>query len=123
MFKNTDIRKYIVFAWGLAFILLWGVFYYLTPEKTLIRSINSMEKSITEEDWSSAERYLDEFKNSYYQRKVIIQTNNASEAFISFNYNLGQLDYCVRNKESSALDYLGALRYSLDYAIKPFAGP
>ncbi len=123
MLNDTDMRKFIVVLWTIAFLLLWGGFYLLLPEKALIREIDKMEKSIVKEDWDSAQKQLDDFKKTYYDKKILIQSNNATEAFINFNNNLGQLDYCIRNKEPSALEYLGALKFSLDYSVKGFSGP
>lgn len=123
MFDKKDMRGIIAFIWIISFISLWIVFEVSLPRHIIMDKLDYIEKSINDENWDEAKKAMEELKEVYTKKKPLIMTNNATEAFITFNYTFGQLEASVNNEEKDAIDYIGALRYSLDYVIKGFSGP
>ena len=123
MFNQKYMRKIIACIWIIGFILLWAIFNRILPRHSILTKLDEIEENVQREDWEKARISVDELNKIYNDKKFIIQVNNATEAFITFNYTLGQLEYSVKHEQKTALEYIGTLRYSLDYVIKAFSGP
>jgi hypothetical protein len=57
------------------------------------------------------------------KKRFLIQVNNSTEVFTVFEHTIGQLEVTVKHHQESALEYVGALRETLNLVVKPFAGP
>ncbi|WP_343770182.1 hypothetical protein [Clostridium malenominatum] len=116
-------RIYIMFVWLIAFIFLWMAIYRVLPKNQIESKLQSIEENIKRDDWTEAKKQMEELKGIYINNRGVIQINNATEAFINFDYTFGQLDYAVQAESKNALEYVGALMYSLDYVVTAFSGP
>ena len=112
-----------MFVWLIAFTALWMTIYKVLPKRDIETKLQSIEKNIKEDRWSEAQKDMKELKKIYSDKRTTIQINNATEAFITFDYTFGQLDYAVQEESKTALEYIGALMYSLDYVVTAFSGP
>ncbi|GAA0727502.1 hypothetical protein GCM10008905_25150 [Clostridium malenominatum] len=123
MYGRRDMRIYIMFVWLIAFIFLWMAIYRVLPKNQIESKLQSIEENIKRDDWTEAKKQMEELKGIYINNRGVIQINNATEAFINFDYTFGQLDYAVQAESKNALEYVGALMYSLDYVVTAFSGP
>jgi len=123
MFDKGDMRGRIALVWLLSFIILWTMFCLLLPLKTMNSQLDNIEQSIASDNWKQANEYTAQFIKTYEKSRYFIQTNNSTEILTSFEYIIGQLDLTVKYNQDSALEYIGALRASLNFVVKPFAGP
>ncbi|MEW9094286.1 MAG: hypothetical protein AB2417_04305 [Clostridiaceae bacterium] len=123
MFNRKYIRGIVAFVWLIAFIGLWAIFYKILPENNIEIKFQQIEHSISNDNWYEAKKSMEELKEIYIEKRPIIQMNNATEAFINFDYIFGQLDYAIQQESKTALEYIGALEYIMDYVVKAFSGP
>jgi|GEM_PF-1645091 hypothetical protein len=123
VFDKIDMRYKLMLVWLLAFISLWAIFQSIFPSNTMKHQLNKIEESIKNKDWKQANKYTFEFKNTFSKKRYFIQMNNSTEAFITFEHTIGQLETTVKYNQESALEYVGALEESLNLVIKPFSGP
>lgn len=123
MFGKIDMRYKIALFWLIIFISLWVTFYSTSPSKKMIYQLDRIEQSITRKDWKQANEYMTQFKATFIENRMLIQMNNSTEAFISFQHTIGQLETTIRHNQESALDYIGAVRELIDLVVKPFSGP
>jgi hypothetical protein len=110
-------------VWLVCFILLWAIFTFLLPRNELKIQLNEIEESIVNKDWNKAKKSTEQFINTFNKKKAIIQMNNATEIYTNFQLVLGQLDSSVHYEQEAALEYVGALKGSIDLVIKAFSGP
>lgn len=110
-------------TWVISFVLLWGIIHKVLPKKDIEFKLQSIEQNIKKDNWREAKKDMKELKEIYIDKRSLIQINNATEAFITFDYTFGQLDYAVQAESKNALEYIGALMYSLDYVVTAFSGP
>jgi hypothetical protein len=82
-----------------------------------------LEKSIVNKDWEQANQYMDELKYTFEKKRYLVQINNATEIFATFDLTLGQLASSVKHNQDSSLEYIGALKETLKLVVKPFSGP
>lgn len=123
MFDRFDIRYKIVLIWILAFTTMWITFQSILPLRSIEYELDKIEESIEKGNWVEASEYTSKFKEDFKKNRVFIQMNNATEALTNFEHTIGQLDITVKHKQDSALEYIGALRETIDLVIKPFSGP
>lgn len=123
MFIGVDIRKKLAIVWLVLFLMIWVVFTALVKVGTMREQLDRIEQAVSDKDWKRAEFDTDRFKNTYKARKYIIQMNNSSEIYITFEHTVEQLDLAVKNKQESAIEYVGLLKGALNYAVKPFSEP
>lgn len=123
MFYRFDIRYKIVLIWILAFTTMWITFQSILPLSSIEYELDKIEESIEKKDWIEASEYTAKFKENFKKNRVFIQMNNATEALTNFEHTIGQLEITVKHKQDSALEYIGALRETIDLVIKPFSGP
>ncbi|KZL91990.1 DUF4363 family protein [Clostridium magnum] len=123
MFDKIDIRYKLMAAWILAFASLWIMFHNILPLNIMSYQLNKIEENIKNEDWKEANKYTFQFKNTFSKKRFLIQMNNSTEALTTFEHTIGQLETTVKYNQESALEYIGALKESLNLVIKPFSGP
>lgn len=123
MKNKHDIRSFIVLTWVISFLFIYCLFSILLPRHRFKEQLDIIEKNIIESRWDKARVSMDELKKIYEGNRAIIQVNNATEAFITFDSMIGQLDDAVENKQEAAKEYIGGLRYYADFVMKAFAGP
>lgn len=123
MFNRKYIRMIVACIWLIAFISLWAIFYKILPKNDIEIRLQQIEHSISNDNWDEAKKGMEELREIYIEKRPIIQMNNATEAFINFDYIFGQLDYAVQQESKTALEYIGALKYIIDYVVRAFSGP
>jgi len=123
MFSKIYMRYKIAFVWIIAFVSLWIVFQVKSPLNKMKYQLDKIEQSVAKKDWKQANEYTTEFRNTFINNRILIQTNNSTEAIISFDHTIGQLEITVKHNQESALEYVGALKELLNLVVKPFSGP
>ena len=123
LFGENRMRLYIAAAWLIGFIIMYTVFNSVLPNDEFAMHLNKIEQSVAKKNWADAKRSMDDLKHIYAKKKSIIQINNATEIYTNFELVMGQLDASVENKQEAAVEYVGALRASLDFVMKAFSGP
>lgn len=123
LFGENKIRGYIAVTWIICFIGMWIIFSIVLPNNEFNTHLNQIEKSITNKDWNNAKKSMEELKNIYNKKRVVIQMNNATEIFTTFELTMGQLEASVQHEQDAAVEYIGAIRNSLDFVMKAFSGP
>lgn len=123
MFSKSDMRYKLMIVWFLAFIGLWMLFKYTFPINTMMKQLNVIEERIEEKDWEAAIDHTTRFKEIFNKNRYFIQMNNSTEAFLTFEHTIGQLEITVNHKQENAFEYIGALKESLNLVIKPFSAP
>lgn len=102
---------------------MWTIFGFLLPKKQFETNLNNIEKYVRNKEWEEAKLSVEELSRIYKENEIIIQINNATEVLTSFQSVLGQLYISVEHKQDSAIEYIGALRATLDLVMQPFSGP
>lgn len=123
MKNKHDIRLFIALTWVISFVFMWCFFYLLLPRNRFNEQLDIIEKNVIESQWDEARVSMDELKKIYERNRTIIQINNGTEAFVTFDSMIGQLDDAIKNKQELAGEFIGGLRYYTDFVIKAFAGP
>lgn len=123
LFVENKMRGYIAVIWIICFIGMWIIFSIVLPNNEFDTYLNQIEKSVTSEDWNNAKKSMEELKNVYNKKRVAIQMNNATEIFTTFELTMGQLEASVKYEQDTAVEYIGAIRNSLDFVMKAFSGP
>lgn len=123
MFSKIYMRYKIAFVWMIAFVALWIVFQIKSPLNNMKYQLDMIEQSIVKKDWKQANEYTTQFRNTFINNRTLIQTNNSTEAVISFDHTIGQLEITVKHNQESSLEYVGALKELLKLVVKPFSGP
>lgn len=123
LFDENKMRFYIAIAWMICFISMWAIFSGVLPNDEFNSYLNQIEKSVTNKDWNNAQKSMEELKSVYNKKRVVIQMNNATEIFTTFELTMGQLEASVQHKQDAAIEYIGAIRNSLDFVMKAFSGP
>lgn len=123
MFDRFDVRYKLAIIWLLVFAGLWLIFKNIFPMNSMDQQLAKIEESIDKKDWNKASEYAKEFKENFKRNKVFIQMNNSTEALTAFEQAVGELEITVRYKQDSAIEYIGALRETINFVIKPFSGP
>ena len=118
-----EMRYTLSVVWILAFLGLFSIFQSTFPLKTLNSDLDMLEKSIVNKDWDQANQYMAELKDTFEKKRYLVQINNSTEIFGTFDLTLGQLDSTVKHNQDSALEYIGALKETLKLVVKPFSGP
>ena len=116
-------RHVIGIIWVLSFVVMWIIFNALLPKDEFKMKLSQIEKNVSIKDWNQAKRSMVELKNIYNKNKLLIQANNATEIFTTFEYAIGQLDASIQHEQDAALEYIGGLKSSLHFVLKPFSGP
>ena len=123
MFGENKTRFFAGITWIICFIAIWLFFNATLPNNEFQIHLNKIEQSMAKDDWNNANKYMEQLKEIYDGKKVVIQMNNATEIYATFQLTMGQLDYAVKHKQISGVEYIGALNSSLDVVMKPFSGP
>ncbi|MBV7274269.1 hypothetical protein JMF89_02950 [Clostridiaceae bacterium UIB06] len=123
MFDRYEVRYKIALTWILAFVVMWMVFQRILPLNSMKNQLNTIEESIEMNNWTQASEYTAKLKDNFMKNRMFIQMNNATEALTVFEHTIGQLEITVKYKQDSALEYIGALRETINLVIKPFSGP
>lgn len=123
MFGENRVRLYIAAAWIVCFSSIWILFSFLLPYNQFKTHLDQIEKSIESRDWKNAKKSMEELKIIYGKKRSVIQMNNASEVFTNFELTIGQLEASVKHEQESAVEYVGAIRSSLDFVMKAFSAP
>lgn len=123
MFRNMEMRYKIMLTWVLCFLVLWIAFEKALPKNEFSSCLNNIEKSINNKNWTEAKKSANELKKIYENNKIIIRANNATEAMATFQNTLGQLYISVEYEQEAALEYIGALKESLDWVLEGFSAP
>lgn len=123
MFGEGKIRFYIRAVWLICFVAIWLFFKATLPNEDFKIYLNKIELSVSQKDWSNAKRSMEQLKEIYESKKLVIQMNNATEIYMTFDFTMGQLEYAVKNEQVSAVEYVGALNSSLRFVMKAFSGP
>lgn len=120
---NNDMRLTIIMVWVISFITIWLMFNALIPRNEFINQLNRIEQSVSKNDWKDAKESMEDLKRIYNRGRIFIQANNATEILTNFDCIMGQLDASVKYEQDAAIEYIGGLRASLDFVMKPFSGP
>lgn len=123
MFDIYNVRYKICLVWLLSFTLIWIIFQNTFPLNSMSTQLDKIEESIQNGNWDDAEKYTLQFKKTFITNRMFIQMNNATEALVNFEHTIGQLEMTVKYRQDSALEFVGALKESLNLVIKPFSGP
>lgn len=123
MFDRYKLRYKIALTWIFAFVVMWMTFQCILPLNSMRNQLNRIEESIEMNNWTQASEYTAKFKDNFMKNRMFIQMNNATEALTVFEHTIGQLEITVRYKQDSALEYIGALKETINLVIKPFSGP
>jgi hypothetical protein len=123
MFDKIDMRHIIALVWLICFILLWVIFAKVLPYKIMSNDLTSLEQSIKNKNWEQANKKMRGLKSTHDKYRKIIQMNNATEIYTTFELTFGQLESTVENRQESAIEYVGALKESLKLVSKAFSGP
>lgn len=110
-------------TWVLCFLIMWVLFERMLPKHEFNSCLNNIENSVNSKNWVEAKKSTDELKKIYENNKIIIRTNNATEAMATFQNTLGQLYISVDYEQETSLEYIGALKESLDWVLEGFAAP
>jgi hypothetical protein len=121
--KKNNMRLIIGTVWIFSFFVVWGIFATFLPKNEFKIKLNHIEQSVSKEDWKQAKKSMAELKNIYNRNRILIQVNNATEIFTTFNYTMGQLDASIQHEQHASLEYIGGLKSSLDFVMKSFSGP
>ena len=121
--QKSDRKPFIRILWIISFAILWIMFGFKLPKKEFKDKLNKIEESVVKENWNEAKKSMEELKEIYNKERLLIQSNNATEILLNFDFAFGQLDSSIQNEEDSALEYIGGLKSSLDYIMKAFPGP
>ncbi|GKU23487.1 hypothetical protein [Clostridium folliculivorans] len=123
MKNKHDIRLFIALTWVISFAFIWCFFYLLLPRHKFKEQLDIIEKHVIESRWDEARVSMDKLKEIYEGNRTIIQINNGTEAFVTFDSMIGQLDDAIENKQELAGEFIGGLRNYTDFVMKAFAGP
>lgn len=123
MFGRERLRYKIIIVWVVVFLAMWVLLWAFSPKKEFSRKLDHIYSSISMKKWEEADKQVKELKKLYNKKKVYIQIGNATEALITFNYSLDQLEITIHDRSDAAFEYIGALKGSIDYVLEPFAGP
>lgn len=123
MFKKKDIRFKLALVWLAAFLGLWLLFYISFGLNSFEQTLDNIISAVEAGDWKGAEAYTARFVDSFYKKKYLLQMNNATEAYTTFEPSVRQLVTAVKNRQESALEYAGFLREGIYFVIRPFSGP
>lgn len=110
-------------TWVLCFLVLWIAFEKALPKNEFSACLNNIEKSINNKNWTEAKKSTEDLKKIYENNKIIIRANNSTEAMGTFQNTLGQLYISVNYEQEAALEYIGALKESLDWVLEGFSAP
>ncbi|MCB2314222.1 DUF4363 family protein [Clostridium tagluense] len=121
--NKNDMRLFIGTTWLISFVVMWILFNAFLPKNEFNMQLNKIEKSVSIKDWNQAKKSMDELKSIFNKNRILIQTNNSTEIFTTFEFALGQLDASIQHKQDAALEYIGGLKSSLDLVMKAFSGP
>jgi hypothetical protein len=116
-------RFIIVAVWLVCFIGMWLIFSAVLPKEEFTDHLNQIEKSASNKDWDKAKKSMSQLRNIYENKRAVIQTNNATEILTTFDLTMGQLEASVEHEQEAAVEYVGALRSTLDFVLKAFSGP
>jgi hypothetical protein len=106
-----------------SFILIFSFFNIKLSKKEMVKKLDIIEERVNDKDWEVANKEIKEFTKLYAKNKNIIHINNASESLVNFEYTIGQLENSVIYKREEALEYIGALKYTIEYIMQGFSGP
>ena len=123
MFDKFKIRDKVMLVWIIGFISTWIIFSCILPLSELNYHLDKIEQSIENKNWDEANRYTYQFIDIYSKKRFFILMNNSTEALTVFEQTIGQLEINVKNKQDSALDFVGALKSTIKFVIKAFSGP
>ena len=123
MKNNNDMRLAIGITWVISFSVMWVTFNAFLPINEFDIQLNQIEKSVTAKDWDQAKKSMEKLKRIYNRKRILIQSNNSTEVFTTFNYTIGQLDISIQHEQEYALEYIGGLKSSLNFVMKAFSGP
>jgi hypothetical protein len=116
-------RFIIVLVWLVCFIGMWLIFSAVLPKEEFTNHLNQIEKSASNKDWDKAKNSMSQLRNIYDNKRAVIQMNNATEILTTFDLAMGQLEASVEHEQEAALEYVGALKSTLDFVLKAFSGP
>lgn len=120
-YKNMGYKVAVV--WLLSFITVWIVFENIIPRDSILLQLNKIEESIQDRNWNEAKTEMNILKDTYKKNRLFVQMNNATEIFTTFEHTLGQLEITVKHEQEAAIEYVGALKETLNLVMKPFSGP
>lgn len=123
MFGENKTRLFVGSIWLICFVAMWLFFNTTLPNHDFVVYLNKIEKSVVKKDWDNAKKSMEELKGIYNSKRVIIQMNNATEIYTTFELTMGQLESAVKYEQSMATEYIGALNSSLNFVMKTFSGP
>jgi hypothetical protein len=123
MINDKKIRYIIIGIWIISFASLLWFFNNMLSKKEMVNKLNILEEKVYNREWEAAKKETKELIELYKDKKNIIHINNASETLVNFEYTLGQLENSVVYKRAEALEYIGALRYTIEYIMQGFSGP
>lgn len=116
--------RFVVAAiWLTCFIGMWLIFNFVLPKEQFKNHLNNIEKNVANKDWDKAKRSMGELRSIYNNKRAVIQMNNATEILTTFDLTLGQLEASVEHEQEAAVEYVGALKSTLDFVLKAFSGP
>jgi len=121
--NKNDMRLAIAITWVISFAFMWIIFNAFLPKNEFNMELNQIEKSVEIKDWKQAKKSVEELKKIYSKNRILIQANNATKILTTFEFAIGQLDISIQHEQNAALEYIGGLRYSLDFVMKAFPGP
>ncbi len=123
MLRQLDIRYKLLITWIAAFLILWLIFYSSFQIDTFKYDLDMIIEGIENNNWKQAEDYKNKFSDLYFKKRYVIQMNNATEIYTTFEPAVRQLDIAVENRQESALEYAGFLLEAINLVVKPFSGP
>jgi len=120
---ENRMRFAIAAVWLICFTSMWFVFEIILPEKEFTTHLNQIEKSVADKNWNTAKESMRKLRKVYDNKRAVIQTNNATEILTTFDLTMGQLEASVAHEQDSAVEYVGALKSTLNFVLQAFSGP
>lgn len=123
MLGENKMRFIIAAVWLISFTSMWFIFRTVLPYKEFEIQLNQIEKNIESKEWDKAKKSMKKLDDIYRNKRTAIQVNNATEILTTFDLTMGQLEASVQHEQEAAVEYVGALKSTLDFVMKAFSGP
>lgn len=124
MFDRTPIRLWIATGWILTFILMWFVFqFFLLPMDDILAEIDNLEKSVLNQDWAKADKYIKRVKDIWEDKIFKVQITTTDDDIAITSQLINQISSLVKNKEQGSLELTLRLRETIKGLTEIFPAP
>lgn len=103
----------IVLIFSLVF--MWSIIGASLPTDEISAQLNQIEESIIRKDWEQAKMSMEVLKTIYKSNKVLVQGSNSNEVISTLDYIIAELKTSIDNEQDTALEYIRALKASLEH--------